>query len=110
MAIISNPMSELTGPLNRVEAALTELCADLRTLDVLPGVEEGVSRTNERLAHVEQELSLTRAANEQMAATLEAIREELGAISRLLASGLAPRGQADADPAAAPGRTPPAHD
>ena len=88
MALISNPMSELTGPLNRVETALNQLCTDLGTLDVLPGVEQGVSQTNERLARVEQELSLTRAANEQTATTLEAIRADLGEVVRLLAAGL----------------------
>ena len=88
MAIISNPMSELTGPLNRVETALNQLCTDIGTLDVLPGVEQGVSQTNERLARVEQELSLTRAANEQTATTLEAIRADLGEVVRLLAAGL----------------------
>lgn len=88
MAIISNPMAELTGPLNRVEIALNQLCTDLGTLDVLPGVEEGVSQTNQRLAHVESEVALARAANEQSAATLEAIRLELGEVVRLLAAGL----------------------
>ena len=88
MALISNPMSELTGPLNRVETALNQLCTDLGTLDVLPGVEQGVSQTNERLARVEHELSLTRAANEQTAATLEAMRADLGEVVRLLAAGL----------------------
>lgn len=88
MALISNPMTELTGPLNRVETALNQLCTDLGTLDVLPGVEEGVSRTNERLARVEHELSLTRAANEQTAATLEAMRADLAEVVRLLAAGL----------------------
>lgn len=93
MAIISNPMGELTGPLNRVETALNQLCADLRTLDVLPGVEQGVSRTNERLARVEDEVALARAANEQMAATLEAIRGELGEAVRLLAAGMVAGGR-----------------
>ena len=88
MALISNPMNELTGPLNRVEAALNQLCNDLGTLDVLPGVEQGVSQTNERLARVEHQVSLTRAANEQTAATLEAIRVDLGEVVRLLAAGL----------------------
>ncbi len=88
MALISNPMNELTGPLNRVETALNQLCSDLGTLDVLPGVEQGVSKTNERLARVEQQVSLARAANEQTAATLEAIRVELGEVVRLLAAGL----------------------
>lgn len=88
LALISNPMAELTGPLNRVEAALNQLCTDLRTLDVLPGVEQGVSQTNERLARVEREITLARAANEQTAATLDAIRGELGEVVRLLAAGL----------------------
>jgi len=88
MALISNPMTELTGPLNRVEAALNQLCTDLSTLDVLPGVEQGVSQTNERLARVEHEVSLARAANEQTAATLGDIHAELGEVVRLLAAGL----------------------
>ncbi|CAA9497992.1 MAG: hypothetical protein AVDCRST_MAG45-1116 [uncultured Solirubrobacterales bacterium] len=88
MALISNPMTELTGPLNRVETALNQLCTDLATLDVLPGVEQGVSQTNERLARVEQELSLTRTANEQTVTSLEAIRADLGEVVRLLAAGL----------------------
>jgi hypothetical protein len=88
MALISNPMTELTGPLNNVEAALNQLCTDLRALDVLPGVEQGVSQTNERLARVEQEVSLARAANEETAATLGDIRTELGEVVRLLAAGL----------------------
>jgi hypothetical protein len=86
MAIISNPMGELTGPLNRVEAALNQLCTDLRALDVLPGVDAGVTQTNERLARIEQEVALARSANEQMAGTLEAIRGELGEVVRLLAA------------------------
>jgi hypothetical protein len=101
MALIHNPMAELTGPLNRVEAALNQLCVDLGALEVLPGVEEGVSQTNDRLARVEAEVSLARAANEQTVATLEAIRGELGEVVRLLAAGLV-SGAQDGAVAAAP--------
>ena len=101
MALIHNPMAELTGPLNRVEAALNQLCVDLGALDVLPGVEEGVSQTNERLARVEAEVSLTRAANEQSVAALEAIRGELAEVVRLLAAGLVSSGQDGAGAVAA---------
>jgi hypothetical protein len=87
MALIHNPMAELTGPLNRVETALTQLCTDLGTLDVLPDVDKGVSRTNERLERVEQEVTLARAANERSADALEAIRAELTEVVRLLAAG-----------------------
>jgi hypothetical protein len=97
-------MAELTGPLNRVEAALNQLCVDLGALEVLPGVEEGVSQTNDRLAHVEAEVSLARAANEQTVATLEAIRGELGEVVRLLAAGLVSSAQ-DGTVAAAPSVT-----
>ena len=105
MALISNPMNELTGPLNRVEAALNQLCNDLGALDVLPGVEQGVSQTNERLARVEHQVSLTRAANEQTAATLEAIRVDLGEVVRLLAAGLVSGAQGSGALAAAPSVT-----
>lgn len=101
MALISNPMTELTGPLNRVETALNQLCTDLGTLDVLPGVEHGVSQTNERLARVENEVSLARAANERTAATLEDIRGELGEVVRLLAAALVSGAQDGSTPVAA---------
>jgi hypothetical protein len=104
MAIIANPMSELTGPLNRVEAALNQLCTDLGALEVLPGVDAGVGQTNERLARVEQEVAAARSANDQMAATLEAIRTDLGEVVRLLAAAsVAGTQQGGPAVAAAPG-------
>jgi hypothetical protein len=93
-------MGDVIAPLNRVEAALNQLCTDLKTLDVLPGVETGVSQTNERLARVEHEVALTRAANEQTAATLEAIRGDLGEVVRLLAAGLVAGAQEAGQPVA----------
>jgi hypothetical protein len=84
VALIANPMGELTGPLHRMESALTQLCGDLEALYVLPGVHAGVDATNGRLERVERELALTRATSEQMAATLEAIRGDLGELVRLL--------------------------
>jgi hypothetical protein len=89
VALIANPMGELTGPLHRMESALTQLCGDLEALDVLPGVHDGVGATNGRLERVEREVALARAASEEMAATLEAIRAELGDVVRLLGGGAA---------------------
>jgi hypothetical protein len=100
VALISNPM-ELTGPLHRVEAALAQLCGDLGALVVLPGVHEGVGETNSRLEHVERELDRTRAASEEMAVTLEAIRAELGEVVRLLSAGTTAAGRTGADGAGA---------
>jgi hypothetical protein len=89
VALIANPMGELTGPLHRMESALTQLCGDLEALDVLPGVHDGVGATNGRLERVEREVALARAASEEMAATLEAIRAELGEVVRLLGGATA---------------------
>ena len=90
MALIHNPMGELTGPLQRVEGSLTQLCDDLGALDVLPSVNAGVDRTNERLARVEAEVALARAANERAADALEAIRGEFAEALRALSGGAAP--------------------
>jgi hypothetical protein len=88
LALIQNPMGEVTGPLQRVEASLTQLCGELGSLEVLPDMNEGVLRTNERLARLEEQVALARAANEQVAATLESIRSDLGEAVRLLAVSL----------------------
>lgn len=90
MALIHNPMAELTGPLHRVEAALSELSGDLGALEVLPTMNAGIERTNERLARVEAEVALTRAANERAVEALDAIRGELAQAVGLLAGGARP--------------------
>ena len=104
MALIANPMGELTGPLHRMESALNQLCGDLEALSVLPGVRAGVDATTGRLERVERELALTRATSEEMAATLLAIRAELGEMVRLL-GGDAPEGAGRRKPRAASGKS-----
>jgi hypothetical protein len=89
LALIHNPMGELTGPLHRVEASLAQLCGDLGALDVLPSVDAAVEHTNERLARVEAEVALARATGERALEALEAIRAELATAVQLLVAGAA---------------------
>ncbi len=91
MALISNPIGEVIGPLNRVETAVIKLSEDLGALDVLPGVREALTETNERLNRVEEETRLARVASEGAVVALEAIRAELAEVGRLLSAGAAAR-------------------
>lgn len=89
MALLSNPLGELTGPLHRVETAVTRLSEELGALDVLPGVREALTETNVRLNRVEEETRLARIAGEGAVDALEAIRAELAEVGRLLCAGAA---------------------
>jgi len=88
LALLSNPLGELTGPLHRVETAVTRLSEELGALDVLPGVREALTETNVRLNRVE-ETRLARIAGEGAVDALEAIRAELAEVGRLLCAGAA---------------------